>query len=82
MVMQMGKDPIKQNINFLSQRGLSIGNSRVKAPGEQNMQMEAKLGEHQDITAAKGTYEGFISLFKWGTIASVVVTAIVVLIIA
>lgn len=44
--------------------------------------MEAKLGDHQDITAAKGTYEGFITLFKWGTIVSVAVTALVVLIIA
>ena len=82
MVTPMGKEPIKQNINFLECCGLRNGSSRVKASAEQNMQMEAELGEHQDISAAKGTYEGFISLFKWGTIASAVVTAIVVLIIA
>ena len=40
------------------------------------------MAEQQDITEAKGTYEGFLSLLKWGTIASVIVTAIVVLIIA
>lgn len=31
---------------------------------------------------AAHTYEGFVSLMKWGTIATVVVTAIVVLLIA
>ena len=44
--------------------------------------MEAKLGEQQDITAAKQTYEGVMKLLKWGTIASIAVTALVVLIIA
>lgn len=44
--------------------------------------MEARMGEQQDITAAKQTYEGVLKLLKWGTIASVAVTAIVVLIIA
>jgi Bacterial aa3 type cytochrome c oxidase subunit IV len=44
--------------------------------------MEAKLGEQQDITAAKETYAGFMSLLKWGTVATVIVTALVVLIIA
>lgn len=38
------------------------------------------MAEHQDMTAAKETYSGFLSLFKWGTIASVIATAIVVLI--
>jgi Bacterial aa3 type cytochrome c oxidase subunit IV len=44
--------------------------------------MEGKLGEQQDITAAKGTYEGFISLFKWGTIVAVLTGFVVILIIA
>lgn len=44
--------------------------------------MEAKLAGHQDIEPAKATYSGFITLFKWGTIGAVIVTAIVVLIIA
>ncbi|MET0372890.1 MAG: aa3-type cytochrome c oxidase subunit IV [Rhizorhabdus sp.] len=35
-----------------------------------------------DITDAKGTYSSFIGLMKWGTIASVSVAALVVLIIA
>ncbi|NJM50410.1 MAG: aa3-type cytochrome c oxidase subunit IV [Sphingomonadales bacterium] len=40
------------------------------------------MAEHHDIKVAKGTYEGFLSLLKWGTIASVVATAFVILIIA
>ena len=40
------------------------------------------MAEQQDITAAKEAYSGFISLFKWGTIITVAVTALVVMIIA
>ncbi len=32
--------------------------------------------------AAQGTYDGFITLMKWGTIASLIVGALVVLIIS
>lgn len=32
--------------------------------------------------AAQGTYDGFISLMKWGTIASVIAAAFVVLVIS
>lgn len=35
-----------------------------------------------DITSAKETYSSFIGLMKWGTVATVAVAAIVVLIIA
>lgn len=35
-----------------------------------------------DITDAKQTYSSFVGLMKWGTIATVTVAAIVVLIIA
>jgi Bacterial aa3 type cytochrome c oxidase subunit IV len=40
------------------------------------------LAQNQDLGPAKETYEGFITLFKWGTIVSAAVTALVVLIIA
>ncbi len=50
--------------------------------GRINLHMEAILGEQQDITSAKETYAGFMSMLKWGTITTVIVTAIVVLIIA
>ncbi len=40
------------------------------------------MAEPQDITAAKGTYEGFLTFFKWGAIASAIVTGFVVLLIA
>lgn len=44
--------------------------------------MEATLAQNQDLGPAKETYEGFVALFKWGTIVAVAVTALVVLIIA
>ena len=44
--------------------------------------MEAKMAGNQDIGPAKDTYEGFITLFKWGTVAAGLVTAFVVLIIS
>ncbi|MCF8472497.1 MAG: aa3-type cytochrome c oxidase subunit IV [Sphingomonadaceae bacterium] len=40
------------------------------------------MADDHDLGPAKETYAGFIALFKWGTIVSAVVTAIVVLIIA
>jgi hypothetical protein len=40
------------------------------------------MAEQQDLTEATSTYGGFIGVMKWGTIASVIVTAIVVFIIA
>ncbi len=36
----------------------------------------------QDIREARSTYEGFISLFKWGTVAAAIITAFVILIIS
>jgi hypothetical protein len=44
--------------------------------------MEAVLAQDNDLGPAKETYAGFIALFKWGTVAAVVATALVVLIIA
>ncbi|MFB0873280.1 MULTISPECIES: aa3-type cytochrome c oxidase subunit IV [unclassified Sphingobium] len=35
-----------------------------------------------DIKAANETYSGFVGLMKWGTIASVAVAAVVVLLIS
>ncbi len=35
-----------------------------------------------DFQEAKGTYEGFTTLFKWGTVAVGLVTAFVVIIIS
>ncbi|WP_430445720.1 aa3-type cytochrome c oxidase subunit IV [Sphingorhabdus contaminans] len=40
------------------------------------------MAHNQDLGPAKETYAGFVTLFKWGTIAAVAVTALVVLIIA
>ncbi len=44
--------------------------------------MEAELADQQDMQQATETYSLFMSLLKWGTIASVITTVIVVAIIA
>lgn len=44
--------------------------------------MEDKLAGNQDMRAAKETYSGFLTLFKWGTIVSAAVALLVILIIA
>jgi Bacterial aa3 type cytochrome c oxidase subunit IV len=40
------------------------------------------MAEQQDISAATGTYSGFLKLLKWGVAVSVITTAVVVLIIS
>lgn len=40
------------------------------------------MADQHDMGEAEGTYAGFLSLLKWGTIISVAVTVLVVLIIA
>jgi len=43
------------------------------------------VAEHEsgfDLRAHEGTYAGFIALMKWGTIITLIVTAVVVLILA
>lgn len=37
---------------------------------------------HGDLRAHQETYSGVMSLLKWGTVASAIVTAIVILLIA
>jgi hypothetical protein len=61
---------------------LSIHDVAVKAFSNNLTPLEDKMAEQQDITEAKGTYSGFIKLFKWGTAISVITAAIVVLIIS
>lgn len=40
------------------------------------------MASNENMKAASQTYEGFVGLMKWGTVASVAVAAIVVLLIA
>lgn len=61
---------------------MSKGNSRFKGLFEVNVQTEDKLGEQKDITSAKETYAGFMSMLKWGTIVVVISALSVLLIIA
>lgn len=82
MVTRNGKEPIKDGGEFLWQCDLSKRIARVKASANDKLKLEAKVAGNQDIGPAKQTYEGFISLFKWGTIVSAAVVALVVLIIS
>jgi Bacterial aa3 type cytochrome c oxidase subunit IV len=50
--------------------------------GKSTKTTEAKLAENQDMRAASDTYTGFISLLKYGSVATALVTILVVLIIA
>ena len=43
---------------------------------------EEKLADQQDMQQATETYSLFMSLLKWGTIAAVITTVLVVFIIA
>lgn len=43
---------------------------------------EEKMADQNNIADAKETYAGFLTYFKWGTVAACAVTALVVLIIA
>lgn len=40
------------------------------------------MAESHDIREAKDTYEGFLSLLKWGAILSIITTAFVLWLIA
>lgn len=40
------------------------------------------MNPEQNLRAAQSTYNGFIGLVKWGTIAAVAVAALVILLIA
>jgi hypothetical protein len=40
------------------------------------------MASGNDLRAAQDTYAGFTTLFKWGTIAAVLVTALVIVLIA
>lgn len=44
--------------------------------------MAANGDAQNDMPAHVATYSGFLSLFKWGTILSLIVAAIVILLIA
>jgi tetrahydromethanopterin S-methyltransferase subunit B len=44
--------------------------------------MESFVTGQQDMRAATESYAGFLTIFKWGTIISVLTAALVVLIIA
>lgn len=55
---------------------LSIRGSRNRIQGDRIMASEGNM------KSATQTYSGFVSVMKWGTIASVAVAAVVVLLIS
>jgi Bacterial aa3 type cytochrome c oxidase subunit IV len=54
----------------------------VKAASRASFRQEENVAGNQDIRAAKDTYSGFLTLFKWGAIASAAIGLLVILIIA
>ncbi len=40
------------------------------------------MATHDNMKAARSTYDGFISMAKWGTIVCTIIAAVVVMIIA
>jgi hypothetical protein len=56
-----------------------LSNIKLAAKASRNYsQMEAKLAEQQNMEAAKETYSKFLFWFKWGAIASALLTAITI----
>lgn len=52
------------------------------AQSEQHSLQGGKMAGQQDMRTANETYGGFLSLLKWGTLATALITALVVLIIS
>jgi len=46
------------------------------------MQTEEILATPHDLNKARSTYEGLIGLLKWGTVASVAIAALVIVLLA
>ena len=57
---------------------MSIRGARLKTQATKGMEMASE----GNMESATQTYSGFVSLVKWGTIACVVLAAIVVLLIS
>jgi hypothetical protein len=60
---------------------LRHGSSAIKAEAEDSTGEET-MASNNDMKAHEGTYAGVMSMLKWGTIASVLVTALVIILIS
>jgi hypothetical protein len=60
---------------------LRHGSSAIKAEPQDSTGEEA-MASNNDMKAHEGTYAGVMSMLKWGTIASVLVTALVIILIS
>jgi Bacterial aa3 type cytochrome c oxidase subunit IV len=78
----MGKEAIKHTNEKLSRRRLSNCSHGVMAHRDDTDATEEIVAGNQDMRAANESYAGFLTIFKWGTIASALAALLVVLIIA
>jgi hypothetical protein len=78
----MGKEAIKHMDEILSRRRLSNCGHRVMSHGRNTDATEEIVAGNQDMRAAKDSYSRFLTIFKWGTVLSVLTVLLVVLIIA
>lgn len=68
---------------FMGQKGVAASPGAGVGPYQHDHMAEGFITMAQnDIREAQGTYAGFVSLFKWGALATAIVTAFVMLIIS
>jgi hypothetical protein len=61
---------------------LRVGQAEDKRFAEYVARKEEGMAQEGNIESATETYEGFVAVMKWGTIASLIAGAIVVLLIS
>jgi hypothetical protein len=72
----------KRMARLLSFRALAILAGLPLREGMIGNEGTVTVSSEHDIGPAQKTYSGFVGLFKWGTIASIAVAILVVLLIA
>ena len=73
----MGKGRLKRLL-----RARSVGKLPFDPELQTSMRMAADHQDHTDLKPHVQTYSGMIAMLKWGTVAAVILTAIVIWIIA
>lgn len=77
----MGKDPIKLTPFFLWPHPLAEW--QLCGYAKKNVFNGGTImAGNQDLKSAEQTYSGFLGLMKWGTVVSIAVTVLVVVLIA
>ncbi len=60
----------------------ALQNAGTGKTGNQYSNMGNDMASQNDMKMAETTYAGFISFVKWGTISTVIIAALVILLIA